>query len=133
MFCFSCRNDFTTAAIYVLYILTFVYYNISMPELSVLKAEFFKALSHPLRIRILDELRGGETGVNALCERLSAEQSTLSQHLAVLRNRNVVTTRKEGLNVLYSVADPEIFHLLDVAKKIFNKQLVGVRKMLRQL
>lgn len=104
-----------------------------MVELSLLKAEFFKALSHPLRIRILDELRDGETGVNVLCERLDVEQSTLSQHLAVLRNRKVVIARKEGLSVLYSVADPEIFRLLDVAKKIFNKQLVEVRKMLRQL
>ena len=104
-----------------------------MRDLSLLKAEFFKALSHPLRIRILDELRDGEVGVNTLCDRLDAEQSTLSQHLAVLRNRNLVTARKDGLNVLYSVADQEIFRLLDVAKKIFSKQLVGVSKILRQL
>ena len=104
-----------------------------MSELAQLKSEFFKALAHPLRIRILDELRSGEIGVNALGARLDVEQSSLSQQLAILRSRNLVITRKEGLNVFYSISDPEIFRLLDVAKKIFNRQLVGVRDMLRQL
>jgi len=104
-----------------------------MSELSKFKAEFFKALAHPLRIRIVDELRNGELGVNDLCGRLDAEQSTLSQQLAILRSRNLVTARKDGLNVFYSVRDPEIFRLLDVARRIFNKQLSGVSKMLREL
>jgi DNA-binding transcriptional ArsR family regulator len=104
-----------------------------MSDLSTFKAEFFKALAHPLRIRIVDELRNGELGVSDLCERLDAEQSTLSQQLAILRSRNLVTARKDGLNVFYSIRDPDIFRLLDVARKIFNKQLIGVRKMLRQL
>src|SRR6266481_2616628 len=73
-----------------------------MPELSQFKAEFFKALAHPLRIRILDELRRGEVGVNELCARMDVEQSTLSQQLAVLRSRSIVVGRKDGQNVLYS-------------------------------
>lgn len=124
------RGHFHLAA---LYIAKSFYYHIAMSELAQFKAEFFKALAHPLRIRILDELRHGEVGVNALSSRLDAEQSTLSQQLAILRGRNLVTTRKEGLNVFYSVSDPEIFRLLDAAKKVFNRQLVGVRNMLRQL
>ncbi len=104
-----------------------------MSELNRFKAEFFKALAHPLRIRIIDELRGGEVGVNDLCARLDAEQSTLSQQLAILRHRNLVSARKDGLNVLYSIRDPEIFRLLDVARTIFNKHLVDVREMLSQL
>ena len=104
-----------------------------MTELAQFKAEFFKALAHPLRIRILDELRNGEVGVNALGSRLDVEQSSLSQQLAILRSRNLVTARKEGLNVFYSISDPEVFRLLDTAKKIFNRQLVGVRNMLRKL
>jgi ArsR family transcriptional regulator len=104
-----------------------------MTELAQFKAEFFKALAHPLRVRILDELRDGELGVNALGTRLDVEQSSLSQHLAILRGRNLVAARKEGLNVYYSVSDPEVFRLLDTAKKIFERQLVGVRNMLRQL
>jgi DNA-binding transcriptional ArsR family regulator len=104
-----------------------------MSELGQFKAEFFKALAHPLRIRTVDELRRGEVGVNELCARMDVEQSTLSQQLAVLRSRNIVVGRKEGQSVLYSVRDPEIFKLLDVAKKIFNNHLIDVKDLLSQL
>ena len=62
----------------------------AMQDLGKFKAEFFKALAHPLRIAIIDALRDGETGVNELCVRLGVEQSTVSQQLAVLRSRNIV-------------------------------------------
>ena len=104
-----------------------------MTELSQFKAEFFKALAHPLRIRILDELRNGELGVNDLCARLAVEQSNLSQQLAVLRTRNILATRKEGQSVYYSVRDPQLFDLLDVAKRIFNNHLIDVKDLLSQL
>ncbi len=104
-----------------------------MPELSQFKEGFIKALAHPLRIRILDELRRGEFGVNDLCVRLDVEQSTLSQQLAVLRGRSIVVGRKDGQSVFYSVRDPEIFKLLDVAKKIFNNHLIDVKDLLSQL
>jgi DNA-binding transcriptional ArsR family regulator len=102
-------------------------------DLAGFKTEFFKALAHPLRIRIIDSLREGEIGVNDLCARLDVEQSTVSQQLALLRSRNVVTGRKEGQNVYYSIRDTAIFRLLDVAKEIFNNQLVSVQDMLSQL
>lgn len=114
-------------------ILIYKYEYIFMPELSNFTAEFFKALSHPLRIRILDALRKGEVGVNELSTRLEVEQTTLSQQLAVLRKSNIVNGRKEGQNVYYSARDAEIFRLLDVARRIFNNQLVDVRDLLAQL
>jgi ArsR family transcriptional regulator len=104
-----------------------------MPKLSQFAAEFFRALAHPVRTRILDELRWGEVGVTGLCLRLKVEQSTLSQQLAVLRNRSIVVGRKDGQSVLYSVRDPEIFELLDIAKKIFNNHLVDMQDVLSQL
>jgi DNA-binding transcriptional ArsR family regulator len=104
-----------------------------MPDLPNFKAEFFKALAHPLRIRIIDALRGGEIGVNDLCIKLGVEQSTLSQQLAQLRGRNIVVGRKEGQNVYYSIRDTTIFRLLDVAKDIFNNHLINVQDMLSQL
>lgn len=104
-----------------------------MPELSNFTAEFFKALSHPLRIRILNALRGGEVGVNELSGRLEVEQATLSQQLAVLRKSNIVSGRKEGQNVYYSARDTEIFRMLDVARRIFNNQLIDIRDLLAQL
>ncbi|MGZ4812226.1 MAG: ArsR/SmtB family transcription factor [Terriglobales bacterium] len=104
-----------------------------MPELSQFTAEFFKALAHPLRIRILDGLRQGEVGVTDLSERLEVEQSTLSQQLAVLRKSNIVVGRKEGQSVFYSVADRAIFRLLDDARQVFNNQLVDIKDLLSQL
>jgi len=75
----------------------------------------------------------GEVGMNDLCVRLDAEQSTLSQQLAVLRNRSIVVGRKDGQSVFYSVRDPEINKLLDVAKKIFNNHLIDLKDLLSQL
>jgi ArsR family transcriptional regulator len=102
-------------------------------DLGRFKAEFFKALAHPLRIAILDELRSGESGVNELSGRLGVEQSSLSQQLAILRSRNIVTGRKDGLNVFYSVRDTTVFKLLDVARQIFNNQLIDVKVMLSEI
>ena len=101
-----------------------------MPQqLANFKAEFFKALAHPIRIRILDCLRDGEKGVNELSEILKIEPANVSQQLAILRVRNIVIGRKAGSNVYYSVSDATLFRLLDVAKDIFNNHLVGVRDM----
>jgi len=102
-------------------------------QLSDFKAEFFKALAHPLRISILDALREGELTVNEISQRFNVEQANASQQLAVLRNRNIVITRKDGANVYYSVSDKSIFTLLDAAKEIFNNHLVGVRSMLEEI
>lgn len=105
-----------------------------MPQqLANFKSEFFKALAHPIRIRILDCLRDGEKGVNELSEILKIEPANVSQQLAILRMRNIVIGRKAGSNVYYSVSDPTLFQLLDVAKDIFNNHLVGVRDMLQQM
>lgn len=105
-----------------------------MPQqLANFKSEFFKALAHPIRIRILDCLRDGEKGVNELSEILKIEPANVSQQLAILRMRNIVVGRKAGSNVYYSVSDPTVFRLLDVAREIFNNHLVGVRDMLQQM
>jgi ArsR family transcriptional regulator len=106
----------------------------SMPQqLANFKSEFFKALAHPIRIRILDSLRDGEKGVNELSEILKIEPANVSQQLTILRMRNIVMGRKAGSNVYYSVSDPTLFRLLDIARDIFNNHLVGVRDMLQQM
>jgi DNA-binding transcriptional ArsR family regulator len=97
------------------------------------KAEFFKALAHPIRIQILETLRDGERNVTELQEILSIEASSVSQQLAVLRNKNIVDTRKAGTSVYYSVRDPALFELLDAARKVFNNHLIDARSMLEQL
>jgi ArsR family transcriptional regulator len=102
-------------------------------QLSNFKADFFKALAHPLRISILDALREGELTVNEISQRFDVEPANASQQLAVLRNKNIVVTRKEGANVWYSASDPMIFKLLDAAREIFNNHLAGVRSMLEEI
>ena len=102
-------------------------------DLQSFKAEFFKALAHPLRIRILELLRARERSVQELQALLDLDQSTVSQQLAVLRAKNIVTARKEGTTVRYAVRDALVGDLLDVARRIFNNQLTGSQTMLREL
>jgi ArsR family transcriptional regulator len=97
------------------------------------KAEFFRALGHPARLVILEQLRGGEKSVNELQAVLGLDQSSVSQQLAVLRNKNIVESRKEGTTVYYTVRDPMIFQLLDIARAIFNNHLIDTQAMLQQL
>ncbi len=105
-----------------------------MPDqLANFKAEFFKALAHPTRIRILDCLREGEKGVNELVELLQIEQANVSQQLGILRSHDLVVGRKYRSSVFYSISDATLFKLLDVAKKIFNNRLVNVRDMLEEM
>ena len=97
------------------------------------KAEFFKALGHPVRLVILAQLRAGERSVQELQIALAMDQSSVSQQLAVLRNKNIVDSRKEGTTVFYRVRDPMIFQLLDLARAIFNNHLIDTQSMLAQL
>ncbi len=92
-------------------------------SLQQFKAELFRALSHEVRIRVLEELRAGELSVGELQERLAVSGPNLSQHLAILRNQSVLTTRREGTTVFYSITDPRIQNLLDDARAIFEEQL----------
>ena len=105
----------------------------SIGDLQVFKAGFFRALAHPVRIRILERLVKGDHSVQELQEALDLEQPVVSQQLAVLRSNNIVSGRKEGLSVRYRVRDPLIGTLLETARQIFNNQLVGTRDLLRQL
>ena len=104
-----------------------------MPHLKDFKAEFFKALAHPIRISILDALRNGEKTVAELSQQFQIESASTSQQLAVLRNKNMIVARKVGANVYYSISDPAIFKLLDIAREIFNNHLIGVRSMLEEI
>lgn len=95
------------------------------------KAEFFKALAHPTRIRILELLRGGPLSVGQLQDAIGAPASSISQQLAVLRGRNIVATERHGTTVIYRVHDPDLFALLDVAHRIFNSHLTDTIDLLR--
>jgi ArsR family transcriptional regulator len=106
---------------------------VATDELQAFKAAFFRALAHPVRIRILELLVKGEKSVQELQEALGVDQPVVSQQLAVLRSTNIVAGRKEGVSVRYVVRDPLIADLLSTARRIFNNHLVGTQDLLRQL
>ncbi|GMB07918.1 ArsR family transcriptional regulator [Thermolongibacillus altinsuensis] len=99
-------------------------------ELQQFKAEFFKALAHPLRIRILELLAEGDKHVNELQTLIGAEGSAVSQQLSVLRAKNIVYGTKDGNRVIYSLRDPMIVDLLNIAKQIFNNHLIDAISLL---
>src|SRR5215831_2284953 len=106
---------------------------VSSGELQMFKARFFKVLAHPNRIRILEVLVHRDRTVYELQEALALEQAAVSQQLAVLRNQGIVNAEKEGLTVRYSLRDPLVGDLLEVARRIFNNHLVSTRELLREL
>ena len=87
------------------------------------KAEFFKALAHPLRIWILELLRAGPLSVSQIQEATGAPGSSVSQQLAVLRARNILATERRGTTVIYRALDPDLYGLLDVVRRLFNANL----------
>jgi ArsR family transcriptional regulator len=106
---------------------------VATDELQAFKAAFFRALAHPVRIRILELLVRGEKSVHELRDAIGVDQPVVSQQLAVLRSTNIVTGRKDGTSVRYTVRDPLIADLLNTARRIFNNHLVNRQGLLRQL
>lgn len=98
-----------------------------------MKAEFFKTLSHPMRIRILELLSEREHSVGELLRELDVEASNLSQQLAVLRRAGLVATRKEGSTVHYSLISPQIADLMFVARSILTSVLSEQAELLTTL
>jgi len=94
-----------------------------------LYAELCKTLSNPTRLEILNLLRDGEKSVGELAAATGAHQATISQHLAVLRQRAVVTPRKEGSNTFYRIANPKIIEACDIIRGILFEQLAEMEKL----
>lgn len=101
--------------------------------LYMLKAEFFKTLGHPVRIRVLELLSVREHAVSELLSEIGIEPANLSQQLAVLRRAGLVTTRREGSAVHYSVTSPQVPELLAVARAILTGVLSGQAELLEDL
>jgi DNA-binding transcriptional ArsR family regulator len=94
-----------------------------------LQAEISKTIAHPLRIAIIHTLKDGEKTVNQLTEKLGASQSNISQHLAIMRQRQIVKTRKEGSTVYYRVASPKISQACDMVREVLIEQLNQKQEM----
>ena len=105
---------------------------LSVP-LSVVKADLFKALAHPARVRILELLADGEQSVGQMQPLVGVELSHLSQQLGVLRKAGLVTARREGSTVFYAIRDPLVVELLGVAKQLLLHSLFATRELLADL
>ncbi len=97
------------------------------------KADIFQALAHPTRIAILELLRDGDLSAGALIEKLGMEQANVSQHLAVLRAKQLVAHRKVGNQVFYSVRDRVLIDVLDLMRIYFHAHLKESLGMLDEL
>jgi DNA-binding transcriptional ArsR family regulator len=87
------------------------------------KAQVFQALAHPTRIAMVDALRHGEMSTGALIQQLELEQANGSQHLAILRAKQIVVSRRVGNQVYYSLRDPVLLEVLDLLRRYFREQL----------
>src|SRR5436190_24325948 len=105
----------------------------SSVPLSEVKAELFRALAHPARVRVLEVLAEGERSVGDIQPLVGIELSHLSQQLAVLRRAGVVASRKEGSSVIYAVRDPLVVDLFRVAKEMLIKSLSDANDLLADL
>jgi len=102
-------------------------------ELRQFKAEIFQALAHPTRIAIVEALRKGEVSAGRLIEDLGLEQANASQHLSILRAKQIVTSRKEGNQVFYTLRDPVLVDVLDILRRYFYSHLSQTMSMLKEI
>src|SRR5690348_9115503 len=105
----------------------------TQPPIYQVKAEFFRILGHPVRVRTLELLRDGERTVGDLQNALGLDSSGTSQHLGVLRRHGVLESRRDGTNVYYRIKDPRTAELLDVARQIITNTLTESQQLLGQL
>lgn len=94
-----------------------------------LHAELCKTLANPTRLEILSLLRNGEKSVGELTALIGVGQATISQHLAVLRQRRVVSTRKDGVNIFYKIKNPKIVEACDIIRKVLFEQLTEMEEL----
>lgn len=98
-------------------------------QLYELHASICHTLSNPKRLEIIDRLRKRELSVTELAEALEISQANLSQHLAIMRQKGIVTTRREGLNVFYSMSNPKIIQACDLMRQVLLEHLEASAKL----
>lgn len=98
-----------------------------------IKADFFRTLGHPARVRVLELLRDGELTVGELQAELEIDSSGASQHLAAMRRQGLLESRREGTSVYYRVRDPRTFQLLETARQLITSHLEETNALLGEL
>ena len=98
-----------------------------------IKADFLRALGHPIRLQVIEYLKDGEASVGKIVDALGVEQSNLSRHLATLRELGILHARQEKTTVFYSIYDHDIFKVLRPIAEILRKKLKKSEKLLESL
>jgi len=93
-----------------------------------MQAEICKTLTNPKRIEILNTLKNEEKTVTELVTALGASKANVSQHLAVMRHKGILTTRREGVNIYYRVANPKVIEACALMKEVLFEQVVAKKK-----
>jgi DNA-binding transcriptional ArsR family regulator len=102
-------------------------------QLFKMQADICKTLSDPKRLMLVHELRDGELSVGQLGTRLELPQANVSQHLAILRKRGIVSTRREGTTVFYTLASCKIGEACDMVRSVLSEQLSGNNELVKML
>ena len=92
--------------------------------------KIFKALGHPIRIKIVRSLRNGPLCVCTINDNVDFSQSNLSQHLKILKDAGVLKSEKDGLKIMYSIKDEEIKNILDIAEQIIKNEVKSMNDRL---
>jgi len=98
-----------------------------------IKADFFRTLGHPVRVRVLELLKEGELTVGKLQAELEIDSSGASQHLGAMRRQGLLESRREGTSVFYRVRDPRIFQLLETARQLIGSYLEETQALIGDL
>ena len=101
-------------------------------RLVALHAEVCKAMANPTRLKVLNALQQGEQPVQMLAKSLKVRKANLSQHLAILRQRGIVATRREGLNIYYRCANPKMLQACDMLREVLLEQLAEGGRLIKQ-
>jgi len=94
-----------------------------------LHSELCRSLSHPKRLEILNNLRDGEKSVSELLSVVASSKANLSQHLAILRGKRIISSRREGVNIFYRLANPKMIKACDIIREVLFEELVEDTRM----
>src|SRR3989338_10951275 len=98
-----------------------------------LHAEICKTLANPLRLEIINAIRDGEKNVNELASIVKVSQSNISQHLTIMRQKNIVSTRRDGSHIYYKLAYPEMIKACEIIRDVLQKQLAGNTRLSKRV
>jgi len=93
-------------------------------DIYMIHADFCKVFTNKVRLEILDQLRDGEKSVSQLAKTVGLNQPNISQHLAILREKKIVTTRKNGNIIYYSISNKSLYKALDIVREMICDQLI---------